>query len=97
MAETPPQTEFIARLVRGLHDRDLTSIVPKPDPSAAYNAKLQERLQHTTLSAATCTSWYRYKNTGKVIASSGVSGGQFFPSASCVPCGASPVGTQALT
>jgi hypothetical protein len=66
------QTEFIARLVKGIVDNGLTSIVPKASATSTYNIKLQERLEQTVLVSKLCTAWYRYRGYGKVIAPSGL-------------------------
>lgn len=76
------QTEFIARLITGLYTNNLSSISPSVKASAEYNVKLQGRLDQTVLVSTACNAWYRYMNSGKVIAPSGFSASKF-PSRFC--------------
>jgi hypothetical protein len=71
------QTEFIARLVKGIYEHRLTSIAPKPEVAELYNQTLQNRLEKTVLTSKLCTAWYRYRGTGRVIAPSGISASKF--------------------
>ncbi|GAA5977977.1 hypothetical protein JCM5350_006287 [Sporobolomyces pararoseus] len=60
-------TELIARLVKGLHENRLSSIVVKPEVLESYNEYVQNRVQHTAWSLSTCgSSWYKSKE-GKVV------------------------------
>lgn len=74
------QTEFIARLIKGLYTKKLSSIAPRNSVSKAYNVTLQERLQQTVLVSTACNAWYRYRGYGKVIAPSGFTASTFSPS-----------------
>lgn len=55
------QTEFIARIIKGLIDHDLTSVVVKDSAMAEYNEYLNKRLQSTALALPECgpRSWYK--------------------------------------
>ncbi|KAI5479419.1 monooxygenase [Pseudohyphozyma bogoriensis] len=68
------QTEFIARLVRGIYDKNLSSIAPKTSVTNEYNRVLHDRLEKTVLVSSACNAWYKYKGTGKVTAPSGLCG-----------------------
>ncbi|BGP51134.1 hypothetical protein JCM10450v2_007063 [Rhodotorula kratochvilovae] len=62
-------TEFIARLVRGIYDRQLSSIVVKEEVMESYNKALVERLDQTSLASSECgTSWYKDPETNKLVA-----------------------------
>ncbi|GAA5904022.1 hypothetical protein JCM8208_001765 [Rhodotorula glutinis] len=62
-------TEFIARLVRGIYDHDLSSIVVKDEAMTAFNAELNRRLSQTSLASAECgSSWYKDPQTNKLVA-----------------------------
>ncbi|TNY18000.1 FAD/NAD(P)-binding domain-containing protein [Rhodotorula diobovata] len=62
-------TEFIARLVRGIYDHDLSSIVVTDEAMASFNAEVTRRLGQTSLASAECgSSWYKDPQTGKLVA-----------------------------
>ncbi|GAA5866141.1 hypothetical protein JCM8547_000611 [Rhodosporidiobolus lusitaniae] len=62
-------THFIARIVRGMHDRSLSSIVVKDQVMQEYNRYVNERLQQTSLASPQCgTSWYKDPETDKIVA-----------------------------
>ncbi|GAA5856239.1 hypothetical protein JCM9279_006695 [Rhodotorula babjevae] len=62
-------TEFIARLVRGIYDHDLSSIVVKDEAMAQFNVELNRRLGQTSLASAECgSSWYKDPETNKLVA-----------------------------
>ncbi|GAA6004417.1 flavin-containing monooxygenase [Rhodotorula paludigena] len=62
-------TELIARIIRGIYDQRLSSIVVKPEVMDAYNEYLGTRLEHTSLASPQCgTSWYKDPNTNKIVA-----------------------------
>lgn len=76
LAHDPPhltlsasQTELIARIIRGMYDRALSSVVVKPAIMDSYNAFLNQRLQQTSLASPECgSSWYKDPETGKLVA-----------------------------
>ncbi|GAA5943803.1 flavin-containing monooxygenase [Sporobolomyces koalae] len=63
-------TEFIARILKGMVDHNLSSIVVKDTAMEQYNEYLNERLQQTALALPECgpRSWYKDPNTGKLVA-----------------------------
>ncbi|BGP57894.1 hypothetical protein JCM8202v2_005543 [Rhodotorula sphaerocarpa] len=62
-------TEYIARLIKGMRDRSLSSIVVKPEVMEAFNVFLNKRLQQTSLASPECgSSWYKDPETGKLVA-----------------------------
>ncbi|GAA6021859.1 hypothetical protein JCM11491_001549 [Sporobolomyces phaffii] len=63
-------TEFIARILKGLLDHDLSSVVVKDSAMDDYNAYLNARLQSTALALPECgpRSWYKEPTTGKLVA-----------------------------
>lgn len=68
---SPPKTNFIARLIKGLVDHRFTSISPRVDVTSLYNVGLQKRLGAGVLGSDLATSWYKHNQTGKVVAPSG--------------------------
>ncbi|GAA5880009.1 hypothetical protein JCM16303_004435 [Sporobolomyces ruberrimus] len=63
-------TEFIARILKGLLDNDLTSVVVKDTAMEEYNDYLNKRLQSTCLALPECgpRTWYKEPTTGKLVA-----------------------------
>ncbi|GAA5865082.1 hypothetical protein JCM3774_002125 [Rhodotorula dairenensis] len=62
-------TEHIARIIRGMYDQSLSSIMVKDSVMDSYNQFIGNRLAQTSLSSAQCgTSWYKDPVTGKVVA-----------------------------
>lgn len=62
-------THFIARIVRGIYDRDLSSIVVKDSVMAEYNEYINSRLDQTSLASPECgRSWYKDPVTGRLVA-----------------------------
>ncbi|GAA5958421.1 hypothetical protein JCM21900_002189 [Sporobolomyces salmonicolor] len=62
-------TEHIARLIKGIYEKDLSSIVVKESVMDSYNDVLGERLQKTSLSSPACgASWYKDPLTNKLVA-----------------------------
>lgn len=63
-------TEFIARIIKELLDRDLSSVVVKDTAMEKYNAYLNKRLQSTALALPECgpRTWYKDPQTGKLVA-----------------------------
>ncbi|BGP19605.1 hypothetical protein JCM10213_000200 [Rhodosporidiobolus nylandii] len=62
-------THLIARLIRGLYDRSLASIVVKDDAMRSYNDYVQSRLKQTSLASSLCgRSWYKDPTTDKIVA-----------------------------
>ncbi|GAA6018468.1 hypothetical protein JCM11491_007009 [Sporobolomyces phaffii] len=60
-------TEVIARLIKGMYDQRLSSIVVKDSVMESYNADVQRRVKRTAWSLPTCgASWYKSKE-GKVV------------------------------
>ncbi|GAA5995292.1 hypothetical protein JCM5350_002070 [Sporobolomyces pararoseus] len=63
-------TEFIARIIKGLLDHDLSSLVVKDSAMQDYNDYLNSRLQSTALALPECgpRTWYKDPQTGKLVA-----------------------------
>ncbi|BGP27206.1 hypothetical protein JCM10295v2_006170 [Rhodotorula toruloides] len=62
-------THFIARIVRGIYDRGLSSIVVKDSVMADHNKYITARLDQTSLASSDCgTSWYKDPVTGRLVA-----------------------------
>ncbi|GAA6049433.1 hypothetical protein NBRC10513_005842 [Rhodotorula toruloides] len=62
-------THFIARIVRGIYDRGLASIVVKDSVMRDYNKYITSRLDQTSLASPECgSSWYKDPVTGRLVA-----------------------------
>ncbi|GAA6062495.1 hypothetical protein JCM10212_001868 [Sporobolomyces blumeae] len=60
-------TEFIARIIQGVVDRGLSSIVPKPDVVTEFNEYVQHRVSNSIWYSPDCGgSWYKDPASGKV-------------------------------
>ncbi|GAA6061463.1 hypothetical protein JCM10212_005666 [Sporobolomyces blumeae] len=62
-------TELIARIIKEMYEKELSSIVVKESAIEEYNRYLIERLEATSLAAPICgRSWYKDPVTGKLVA-----------------------------
>ncbi|KAM0751702.1 FAD/NAD(P)-binding domain-containing protein [Meredithblackwellia eburnea MCA 4105] len=69
------QSLYIARLLKGLLDRNLTSLSPKEEVTRVYNEKIQARLEAGVMGSTNgCSAWYRFRGVGKAVAPSGHAG-----------------------
>ncbi|GAA5929924.1 flavin-containing monooxygenase [Sporobolomyces koalae] len=60
-------TEFIARIIKGLYDRKLSSIVVKKDVIDEYNKYIQFRVSNSIWYSPDCgSSWYKDRASSKV-------------------------------
>ncbi|GAA5839865.1 hypothetical protein JCM5353_007698 [Sporobolomyces roseus] len=60
-------TEFIARIIKGLYDRKLSSIVVKHQVIEEYNRYIQYRVSNSIWYSPECGgSWYKHPSSGKV-------------------------------
>ncbi|GAA6022059.1 hypothetical protein JCM11491_004736 [Sporobolomyces phaffii] len=58
-------TEFIARIIRGVYDRGLSSIVVKKNVIDEYNRYIQHRVSHSIWYSSECGgSWYKEPGSG---------------------------------
>jgi hypothetical protein len=73
---SPIQSLFIAKLVKGLVDYNLGSLVPRLSAHDEYNRRMQENVSHSVY-VANCTSWWKIRETGKVTTTGIGSGGAF--------------------
>lgn len=63
----PLQTEFIARLIRGIYDNRLSSIVAKPSAIEDFNTYVQSRVSNSIWYSPECgDSWYKDPASAKV-------------------------------
>ena len=53
------QIEHVVGALRVMEDRDLASVEVRADVQAAYNERLDDRLEGTVWNAGGCSSWYR--------------------------------------
>lgn len=61
------QTEFIARLIRGIYDHRLSSIVAKPSAIEDFNTYVQSRVSNSIWYSPECgDSWYKDPASQKV-------------------------------
>jgi cation diffusion facilitator CzcD-associated flavoprotein CzcO len=52
------QVAYVAAALRAMRDGGLASVEPRPEAQAAYNRRLQQRLQRAIWSVGGCKSWY---------------------------------------
>ncbi|ORY91546.1 hypothetical protein BCR35DRAFT_340447 [Leucosporidium creatinivorum] len=73
------KTLFIARLVKGLVDNNLSSIQPKQEPFERSNAEIRAKLAASTTNSLLCSNWFRVGGKGLHTVHHWTTGCEFYP------------------
>ncbi|ORY66919.1 hypothetical protein BCR35DRAFT_308352 [Leucosporidium creatinivorum] len=68
------QTSFIARLVKGIVDNNLSSIQPKQEPFERLNKETRAKLAPSTMNSLLCSNWWRVGGQGLITVPNWVTG-----------------------